>query len=183
MTENTRIGVAEAIGTMILVLGGCGTAVLAGSVVGFAGVATAFGLSLLIMAYTIGPISGCHVNPAVTIGMLLAGKIEASKAPFYVGGQILGGLVGGALLWITLKISDMPAGAFATNGYGDRSPMGFELGSVAIMEILMTALLLLVVLGTTHSKFPAGFGGIAAGVALLLYYAVADKRKKQGQPL
>lgn len=174
MNEDARIAVAELVGTMVLVIGGCGTAVLAADRVGVAGVATAFGLSLLVLAYTIGPISGCHVNPAVTLGMVVAGKLEAAKLPYYWGGQIVGGLAGGALLYAVVKPNDAVAiKGFASNGFGDHSPGGYPLGSVIIVEIVMTALLLFVVLGTTHRKFPAGFGGLAAGAALWLIHLIS----------
>ena len=161
-------------GTAILVIGGCGTAVFAADVVGVLGVATAFGLSLLVLAYAIGGISGCHVNPAVTLGMWIGGKIESGMLLVYWAAQILGGLVGGLILWATFTLSDkdLPAG-FASNGFGDHSPSLFNLGSVALIEIVMTALLIMVVLSTTHSNFPIGFGGIAAGMSLWLIHLIS----------
>ncbi len=162
----------------MLVLGGCGTAVFSlvepGVSMELAGIATAFGLSLLVMAYTIGPISGCHINPAVTVGMLLARKVDTALAPFYFIGQLVGGLLGGGLLWATFAMSDIdrPPG-FASNGFGDHSPLGMNLGSVALVEVLMTALLVLVVLGTTHPKFPAAAGGLAVGITLWLIHLVS----------
>lgn len=178
MEENGRIAVAEAVGTCVLVLGGCGTAVYASqnaaTSVGILGIATAFGLSLLVMAYTIGPISGCHINPAVTVGLIAAKKVAPSRAPFYIGGQLVGGLVGGTLLWATFAMSDIdrPAG-FASNGYGDHSPSGFDLGSVMIVEVLMTLLLVMVVLGTTHPRFPSKDGSWAVGGALWLIHLIS----------
>lgn len=164
MNENSRIAVAELVGTMFLVIGGCGTAVFAADKVGYFGVATAFGLSLLIMAYAIGPVSGCHVNPAVTLGLVIAGKVEAAKLPYYWAGQVVGGLLGGLLLFIVYQPNDsLTRGRFATNGYGAHSPGGFPLISVIVIEVLMTALLLFVVLGTTHRKFPVSAGGLAVG--------------------
>ena len=174
MNDNIRISIAEAVGTMILVIGGCGTAVFAAKSVGVLGVATAFGLSLLILAYAIGSISGCHVNPAVTLGMVVGGKLEAAKLPFYWVGQFVGGLVGGLLLWLVFKASDLPVPTgFASNGFGEGSPSGFKLGSVIIVEVVMTALLIFVVLSTTHRKFPAGFGGLAAGGTLWLIHLIS----------
>lgn len=179
MNEDLRIAVAEAIGTGVLVIGGCGTAIYAtgwngGASVGIAGVATAFGLSLLIMAYTIGPISGCHINPAVTVGMWMAGKVEARRVPYYVVGQLAGGLIAGGLMRVVWRFSSMGIGeGFASNGYGEHSPNGFSLGSVIVVEIGMTALLLLAVLGTTHEKFPAGFGGLVAGATLWLIHLIS----------
>lgn len=179
MNEDLRVAVAEAIGTGVLVIGGCGTAIYAtgwagGPSVGVAGVATAFGLSLLIMAYTIGPISGCHINPAVTVGMWVSGKIEARRVPYYVVGQLIGGLVAGGVMRVVWRLSSMgiPEG-FASNGYGDHSPDGFSLGSVIVVEIGMTALLLLAVLGTTHDRFPAGFGGLVVGATLWLIHLIS----------
>lgn len=178
-TETGRLFAAEAIGTAVLVLGGCGTAILAtgafGQVtVGVLGVATAFGLSLLILAYAIGGISGCHVNPAVTLGMVLAGRMKIATAGIYWLAQAVGGLIGGLILYATVKASGFtqPPG-FASNGFGQHSPGGFKLGSVAIIEIVMTALLVLVVLSTTHPKFPAGFGGLAVGGTLWLIHLIS----------
>ncbi len=172
--DNTRVFVAELVGTAILVIGGCGTAVFAGQTIGWLGVATAFGLSLLVLAYAIGGISGCHVNPAVTLGMFIGGKIESGMLLIYWGAQIIGGLIGGLILWATFELSDfdLPAG-FASNGFGEHSPTGFKLGSVALIEIVMTALLIMVVLSTTHLNFPVGFGGLAAGMSLWLIHLIS----------
>jgi aquaporin Z len=171
--DTARVALAEVVGTAFLVLGGCGTAVFAGTSVGYSGVAAAFGLSLLIMAYAIGHVSGCHINPAVTLGMVLAKRIDAKLLPVYWVAQLVGGAIGGFILWITFKLSDMPiTGGFASNGYGAHSPTGFKLGSVALMEVILTALLIFVVLSTTHGKFPKGFGGIAAGFTLFLIHLV-----------
>lgn len=180
MDQRVKIFVAEVVGTMFLVLGGCGTAVFAAKfgaadhiAVGILGVATAFGMSLLIMAYAIGHVSGCHINPAVTLGMVIGKKLDVALLPVYWIAQLVGGALGGFLLWITFKISDKPVGKFATNGYGDYSPDKWKLGSVAIVEIVMTALLIFVVLSTTHKRFPAGFGGIAAGFTLFVIHLIS----------
>jgi aquaporin Z len=176
VTEQARIALAEAFGTGFLVLGGCGTAVLAADAVGVLGVALAFGLSLLVMAYAIGPISGCHVNPAVTVGLVLTGKTKASDAPYYVAGQIVGGLIGALLLFIIANGVDGFSAkdtGFAANGYGSHSPGGYELGAVIVSEIVMTALLLFTVVSTFHRKFPAGFGGLAAGMVLALIHLIS----------
>jgi len=181
MDERLRIGLAEMVGTAILVMGGCGTAVLAAGAVGdfggvgVLGVATAFGLSLLILAYAIGHISGCHVNPAVTLGLVVSRKLEARFLPIYWGAQIVGGLIGGGLLRLFFELSDnvtVPP-AFATNGFDEGSPLGFSLASVAIVEVVMTAILIFVVLSTTHPRFPAGFGGLAAGGTLWLIHLIS----------
>jgi aquaporin Z len=181
MDERLRIMLAEGVGTAILVLGGCGTAVLAAGAVGdfggvgVLGVATAFGLSLLILAYAIGHISGCHVNPAVTLGLVVSRKLEAKFLPYYWVAQIVGGLLAGGLLRLVFSMSDEVAvpPSFAGNGFDEGSPLGFNLGSVAVVEIVMTAILIFVVLSTTHPKFPAGFGGLAAGGTLWLIHLIS----------
>jgi aquaporin Z len=176
MDERARIFLAELAGTAILVLGGCGTAVFASSsnFVGVLGVATAFGMSLLLLVYAIGGISGCHVNPAVTLGLWLSGRLDAALLPIYWVAQLVGGLLGGLVLWATFKLSDKPLPpGFASNGYGAHSPALFRLGSVILIEIVMTALLVFVVLSTTHSKFPVGFAGLAIGVALWVIHLIS----------
>jgi aquaporin Z len=159
--------VAEAFGTMILMLIGPGTAIFAIDAVGAAGIALAFGFALLIMAYTIGNISGCHINPAVTLSFLLAKKIDNRTAGFYMGAQVVGAIVGGLLLYIATETGDLDkTGVFASNGWGETLGSPFGLGSVIIVEILFTAILVFVVLGTTSEGYPVGFGGLAAGIAL-----------------
>lgn len=176
MTGRMRIVAAEAFGTGFLVLGGCGTAVLAGNKVGFGGVAAAFGLSLLIMAYAIGPITGCHINPAVTIGLAAARKTPWEETPFYVGGQLVGGLIGALILFAIahgVKGFSASATGFASNGFADHSPGGYNLASVAVTEIVMTAFLLFTVVSTLHRKFSIGFGGLAAGLVLALVHLIS----------
>jgi aquaporin Z len=185
MDGNVRIGVAEAVGTAALVIGGPGTAIFAtggfeaGLSVGVLGVALAFGLVLLCMAYLIGRISGCHINPAVTVGMIVTKKIDAAKSAPYFVGQFVGGIVGAGIIALVLSGTDgyleaaQDAG-FASNGYGDHSPAGFALMSVAIVEIVVTALFVLIVLGTTDEDgVPKGFGPIAAGLGLALVHMVS----------
>ncbi|MFB2980605.1 aquaporin Z [Microseira sp. BLCC-F43] len=174
MNKNTKILVAEAIGTFVLVFGGCGSAVLAGKQIGFLGVSFAFGLSLLIMAYTIGEISGCHINPAVTIGLVVAKKVEPRFVPFYIIGQIVGGIIAGGVLYLVASQTtgfDITKG-FATNGFGEHSPGGYGLVAAAITEIVLTAFLLFTIMGTTHPKFPAGFAGLSIGLMLVLIHLV-----------
>lgn len=187
--NNVKIFIAELIGTMVLVLGGCGTAVLAtggfplkdspaGLTVGVLGVAIAFGLSLLIMAYAIGPISGCHINPAVTLGMVLAKKTKGAMLPVYWVAQIVGGILGALIIKIIASGVNnwkmgSSAGAFATNGYGIHSPGRFPLASVAVAEVVLTALFVLVVIHTTRKDFAVGFGGIAAGLMLTLVHLIS----------
>jgi aquaporin Z len=185
MNQTTRVVAAEAIGTAVLVIGGPGTAIFAtggfnaGLNLGILGVAFAFGLSLLCMAYLIGRISGCHINPAVTVGMLLARKHPQSKAAPYIIAQIVGGIVGAGILALILSGTEgyfaaaQDAG-FASNGYGSHSPAGFDLLSVAIIEIVVTAIFVLIVLGTTdESGVPKGFGPIAAGLGLTLVHMIS----------
>ncbi len=161
---------AELIGTFVLVFGGCGAAVLAGSHIGFEGVAFAFGFSLLVMAYAIGPISGCHINPAVTFGLLLSGKFEAKHVPGYVIAQIAGAIIAGGVLLIiaggTSAGYDPSTAGFAANGYGAHSPGGYNLTAAFVAEVVLTFFLVFTVLGTTDIKAPVGFAGIPIGIVL-----------------
>jgi aquaporin Z len=179
----TRIAVAEGVGTFVLMLGGPGSAVLAtggffgeGSI-GVLGVSLAFGLSLLAMAYAIGNISGCHINPAVTLGLLLTRRIETRLVPAYLSGQVLGAVAGGLVIW---GIAAGAAGGFdpspanfAVNGWGELSPGGFGFGAMVIAEIVMTALLVFVVLSTTHRRFAPAAGGLAVGMTLTLIHLIS----------
>ncbi len=174
MHSKTQVFVAELVGTFVLVFAGCGSAIFAGAHIGYLGVAFAFGISLLVMAYAIGPISGCHINPAVSIGLAVARKIQGSMLLIYIIAQLVGAIIAGALLW--LIASGMPGfditQSFATNGYGAHSPGGFGLLSCLVAEIILTFFLVFTVLGTTHPKFPAGFGGIPIGFVLFLIHLV-----------
>jgi aquaporin Z len=168
--------VAEVIGTFVLVFGGVGTAVLAGAHVGYLGVAFAFGFTLLVMAYAIGPISGCHINPAVTLGMFMAKKIKGKEALLYMVAQVIGAILAAGLLFIVASGApgfDAVASGFGSNGYGDHSPGGYELGAVMIIEVVLTALLVLTVLFTTDKKAAAGFAGIPIGIVLTLIHLVS----------
>jgi aquaporin Z len=152
---------------MVLMLVGPGSAIIAADVIGVHGIALAFGFALMAMAYTIGSVSGCHINPAVTLAFWLMRKMDTSKALAYMAAQVIGAIVGGALLYIISEGGDLDTtGVFASNGWGDTITSGFGLGSVATVEILFTALLVFVVLATTTDRFPAGFGGLAAGITL-----------------
>ena len=169
--------VAELVGTFVLVFGGVGTAVLAGDKVGALGVALAFGLTLLAMAYAIGPISGCHINPAVTVGFLAVGRISVRDAVGYIVGQVVGGVIAAAIL---LGVADsVPGGysagkaGFGTNGYGDRSPAGYHLPGVLLIEIVLTALLVFTVLACTDAIAVVGFAGIPIGLTLTLIHLVS----------
>ncbi len=167
---------AELVGTFVLVMGGVGSAVLAGHHIGFAGVALAFGLSLLAMVYTIGPISGCHVNPAVTLGLFLAGKFPAARIPGYWIAQIAGAIIAAVILYLIASGQphfDAVASGFGSDGYGARSPDHFTMGAAFLSEIVMTAFLVLTVLGATDVKAPVGFAGLAIGLVLTLIHLVS----------
>jgi aquaporin Z len=167
---------AEFIGTFVLVFGGCGSAVLAGGKIGFEGVSLAFGLSLLAMVYAIGPISGCHINPAVTAGLWMSGKMKSQDVSGYVIAQILGAIVAGGILLIIARGTaagyDPSIAGFAANGYGDHSPGGYNLGAAFITEIVLTFFLVFTVLGATDIKAPVGFAGLAIGLVLTLIHLV-----------
>lgn len=165
---------AECIGTGVLMMGGPGAAILAGKQIGFMGVAFAFGLVLMVLAYSIGGISGCHVNPAVTLGMWLAKKTKTEDLPLYWVAQFLGAAIGGLIIWL---IADGASGfsakdGFAGNGWDKVSPGGYNMRAALIVEIVFTAFLVFAVLATTHKRFPAGFGGLAIGGMLLLIHLV-----------
>jgi aquaporin Z len=183
MNRSARIALAEALGTMILVVGGPGTAVLAtgafddktGASVGVLGVAIAFGLSLLVAAYAVGSISGCHINPAVTIGLWAIKKTESRDVPYYIGGQVVGGLLGALVIFVIASgVSGFSAKAsgFASNGYGAHSPGGFPIGSAIIVEIVFTALFIFVIASTSRKSMPPGFTGITVGLMLTLIHLV-----------
>jgi aquaporin Z len=167
---------AELVGTFVLVFGGVGSAVLAGNNIGFVGVSFAFGLSLLAMVYTIGPISGCHVNPAVTAGMLFVGKINVRDAIFYVIAQIAGALIASALIFFIASGSaggyNLATGGLGANGYATHSPGHYSLAAAFTSEMMLTMFLVLTVLGSTDKKAPVGFAGIAIGLALVIIHLV-----------
>ncbi|HEY1737758.1 MAG TPA: aquaporin, partial [Acidimicrobiia bacterium] len=181
MSHSTRIALAEAIGTMILVVGGPGTAILAtggfynaGSV-GELGIALAFGLSLLVAAYAIGSISGCHINPAVTAGLWVTGKVEAKQVPWYLGGQFVGGIVGAAIIYLIAKSHthfSPKATGFASNGYGSHSPGGFKLPAVILTEIVFTAIFVFIIASTCRKSMSPGFTGVTIGLTLTLVHLV-----------
>ena len=167
---------AEFIGTFWLVLGGCGSAVLAAAFpdvgIGLLGVSLAFGLTLLTMAYAIGHISGCHINPAVSIGLWAGGRFPAKELLPYIVAQVLGGLVAGGVLYLIASGQagfDLSAG-FASNGYGAHSPGGYSLLAALITEVVMTMMFLLIIMGATDKRAPAGFAPIAIGLGLTLVH-------------
>ena len=171
--------VAEFIGTFTLVFGGCGSALLACNYpdagIGFVGVSIAFGLTVLVMAYSIGNISGAHLNPAVTVGAFVAGRIKANEVGGYIISQITGAITASAvLLAIVSGKSDFTGvGGFASNGYGDLSPDHYSMMSAFLIEFILTAIFLIVILGSTDEKAPKGFAGIAIGLALTLIHLVS----------
>ena len=171
--------VAEFLGTFWLVLGGCGSAVLAAAFphvgIGLHGVALAFGLTVLTMAFAIGHISGCHLNPAVSVGLWAGGRFPASKLLPYVVAQVLGGIAAGAVLYVIASGApdfDVSSG-FASNGYGAHSPGGYSLLAALVTEVVMTMFFLLVILGATDQRAPAGFAPIAIGLALTLIHLIS----------
>lgn len=170
---------AEFFGTFWLVLGGCGSAVLAAAFpnvgIGLMGVSLAFGLTVLTMAYAIGPISGCHLNPAVTVGLCVGGRFPASKVAMYVVAQVLGGIAGAGILYLIASGKagfDVTAG-FATNGYAERSPGGYGLVAAAVTEIVMTMMFILIILGSTSKRAAAGFAPLAIGLGLTLIHLIS----------
>jgi aquaporin Z len=171
---------AEFFGTFWLVLGGCGSAVLAaafpGLGIGFAGVALAFGLTVLTMAYAIGHISGCHLNPAVTIGLWAGGRFPASRLIPYIVAQVLGAIAAAGVLYLIASGKagfDVAASGFAANGYGVHSPGGYSLQSALITEVVLTAFFLIVILGATDTRAPAGFAPLAIGLCLTLIHLIS----------
>ena len=164
---------AELIGTLFLVLIGCGSAVIAGEYIGFLGISFAFGLTVLAMVYAIGNISGCHINPAITVAMLVAGKIKGKDAIFYIIFQCVGAIVGaGIVLAIANGITDysLTANGLGQNGYGLHSPGGYSLVACLITEIVLTALFLFVIFGSTSERAPKGFAGLSIGFSLVLIH-------------
>ena len=170
---------AEFFGTFWLVLGGCGSAVLAaafpGLGIGFAGVALAFGLTVLTMAYAIGHISGCHLNPAVSIGLWAGGRFPANKLLPYIVAQVLGGIVAGGVLYLIAsgKAGFDVAGGFASNGYGEHSPGGYSLLAALVCEVVMTMMFLIVILGATDARAPQGFAPLPIGLCLTLIHLIS----------
>ncbi|HVO02770.1 MAG TPA: aquaporin Z [Candidatus Cybelea sp.] len=171
--------VAEAIGTFWLTFGGCGSAVVAAAFpqvgIGLVGVSLAFGLTVVTMAYAIGHISGCHLNPAVTVGLAAGGRFPPGQILPYVIAQVIGGIVAGALLYFIA--SGAPgfdvANGMASNGYGDHSPGHYSLAACLVSEVVMTMMFLFIIMGATHGKAPAGFAPLAIGLALTLIHLVS----------
>ena len=170
--------VAEFIGTLWLVLGGCGSAVLAAGYpelgIGFVGVSIAFGLTVLTMVYAVGHISGGHFNPAVSIGLWMGGRFESKDLLPYIISQVLGGIAGATILYIIASgKAGFEIGGFAANGYGEHSPDGYSMTAALVTEFVMTFMFLIIILGATHPKAPKGFAGLAIGLALTLIHLIS----------
>ena len=171
--------VAEFIGTFWLVLGGCGSAVLAAAFpevgIGLLGVSLAFGLTVLTMAYAIGHISGCHLNPAVSVGLWVGGRFPAKELPPYILAQVLGGILAGGVLYLiaTGKAGFEVASGFASNGYGEHSPGGYTMQAALLIEVVMTMMFVLIILGATDKRAPSGFAPLAIGLGLTLIHLIS----------
>jgi aquaporin Z len=175
----SKRALAEFFGTFWLVFGGCGSAVLAAAFpslgIGFVGVALAFGLTVLTMAFAIGHVSGCHLNPAVSVGLVVGKRFPASELPAYVIAQVVGAITASGVLYIIAsgKAGFTLAGGFASNGYGDHSPGGYSLLACFVAEVVLTAFFLLVILGSTDERAPKGFAPIAIGLCLTLIHLIS----------
>jgi len=178
MTLSKKLG-AEFIGTFWLVLGGCGSAVLAAAFpdvgIGLLGVALAFGLTVLTMAFAIGHISGCHLNPAVSIGLWTGGRFSTSELGPYILAQVTGGIVGAAVLYVIAsgQVGFNVSAGFASNGYAEHSPGGYSLTAALVSEIVMTFMFLMIILGVTDKRAPKGFAPIAIGLGLTLIHLIS----------
>jgi aquaporin Z len=173
--STTKKLTAEFLGTFVLVFGGCGTAVLAGQNVGWLGVALAFGLTVVVMAYAVGHISGGHFNPAVTIGAAAGGRIAWRETPAYIGTQLVAGIAAGAVLLVIASGKDgfSAKDGFAANGYGDHSPEQYSLLACLVIEVLLTAIFLWVILGSTDTRAPKGMAPLAIGLSLTLIHLIS----------
>ena len=177
MSMGKKLG-AEFIGTFWLVLGGCGSAVLAAAFpdvgIGLLGVSLAFGLTVLTMAYAIGHISGCHLNPAVSVGLLVGGRFSAGELAPYIVAQVLGGIAGGAVLFVIASgQAGFETAGFASNGFGDHSPGGYSLTAALVTEVVMTFMFLIIILGATDQRAPAGLAPVAIGLGLTLIHLIS----------
>jgi aquaporin Z len=169
MVDSRRIAIAEVFGTMVLVLAGPGAGLLAGESIGAVGVALSIGFVLLCLAYAVGPISGCHLNPAVTVGLWLHRAVNVSRLALYLVSQVVGALLAGLIMFVVASGRDgfsAVESGFASNGYGDHSPLGYGLLAVAVAELIVTAAFVFVVIATTNAGTPPLFGGVAAGLML-----------------
>ena len=176
MTLGNKVA-AEFVGTFWLVFGGCGSAVLAAAYpelgIGFLGVALAFGLTVLTMAYAVGHISGCHLNPAVSVGLLVGKRFPASELVPYIIAQVLGGIAGAAVLYFIASGQDgFEAGCFASNGFGEHSPGGYSMAAALAAEIVLTFMFLFIILGATDKRAPAALAPVAIGLGLTLIHLI-----------
>jgi aquaporin Z len=177
MSMSKKLG-AEFLGTFWLVLGGCGSAVLAAAFpdvgIGLLGVSLAFGLTVLTMAFAIGHISGCHLNPAVSVGLMVGGRFPGSELAPYIGAQVLGGIAGAAVLFVIASgQAGFETNGFASNGFGEHSPGGYSMMAALVTEVVMTFMFLIIILGATDSRAPAGFAPIAIGLGLTLIHLIS----------
>jgi len=174
----TKRAIAELIGTFWLVLGGCGSAVLAAGIpdlgIGYLGVSFAFGLTVVTMAYAIGHISGCHLNPAVSIGLVAGGRFKSSELPHYIIAQVLGAILAAAVIYcIASGQEGYTLGGFASNGYGAASPHGYALHAAFVCEVTLTAVFLFIIMGATDARAPAGLAPLAIGLTLTLIHLIS----------
>ncbi len=174
----TKRALAELIGTFWLVLGGCGSAVLSAGIpdlgIGYLGVSFAFGLTVVTMAYAIGHISGCHLNPAVSIGLVAGGRFKSSELPHYIIAQVLGAILAASIIWcIASGQAGFSLGGFAANGYGEASPHGYALHAAFVCEVVMTAVFLFIIMGATDARAPAGLAPLAIGLTLTLIHLIS----------
>lgn len=173
----TKRAVAELIGTFWLVLGGCGSAVLAAGIpelgLGYLGVSLAFGLTVVTMAYAIGHISGCHLNPAVSVGLVAGGRFKAAELPHYIIAQVIGAILAALVIRCIASGAEGYAGGLATNGFAEHSPHGYSLVAALVTEIVMTAAFLFIIMGSTDKRAPAGLAPLAIGFTLALIHMIS----------
>ncbi|MDP3608405.1 MAG: aquaporin Z [Methylophilus sp.] len=173
----TKRAVAELIGTFWLVLGGCGSAVLAAGIpdlgLGYLGVSLAFGLTVVTMAYAIGHISGCHLNPAVSIGLVAGGRFKAAELPHYIIAQVLGAILAALVIRCIASAAEGYAGGLASNGFAEHSPHGYSMVAALVTEVTMTAMFLFIIMGSTDKRAPAGLAPIAIGFTLALIHMIS----------
>ncbi|MEQ1602654.1 MAG: aquaporin Z [Methylophilaceae bacterium] len=175
----TKRSIAELIGTFWLVLGGCGSAVLAAGIpdvgIGYLGVSLAFGLTVVTMAYAIGHISGCHLNPAVSIGLVAGGRFKAGDLPAYIIAQVAGAILAAGVLYLVAsgQAGFSTSGGFASNGFGEHSPQGYSLQAAFVIEAVLTAIFLFIIMGATDKRAPAGLAPLAIGFTLTLIHLVS----------
>lgn len=173
----TKRAVAELIGTFWLVLGGCGSAVLAAGIpelgLGYLGVSLAFGLTVVTMAYAIGHISGCHLNPAVSVGLVAGGRFKAAELPHYIVAQVIGAILAALVIRCIASGAEGYAGGLASNGFAEHSPHGYSMAAALVTEVVMTAAFLFIIMGSTDKRAPAGLAPLAIGLTLALIHMIS----------